>query len=209
MGIKPIETEYNGYRFRSRLEARWAVFFDAAGIPYQYEPEGYNLKGDYYLPDFYLPWFKCYIEIKPNNISDNDKHIAMTKLEALFELDETCCCMLCIGDPMDQNMELICNDITDSSGGTSWWKAKWVEGAEWAIKGDDGVYFASSGKHHIDIGLDNSVDRWFYSSNWEELHNLMSLYSPELISYRSDLSEYAQKARQARFEHGEKPKYNK
>lgn len=23
-----IETEYKGYRFRSRLEARWAVFFD-------------------------------------------------------------------------------------------------------------------------------------------------------------------------------------
>lgn len=24
-----IQTEYNGYLFRSRLEARWAVFFDA------------------------------------------------------------------------------------------------------------------------------------------------------------------------------------
>ena len=32
--IKPIETVYNGYRFRSRLEARWAVFFDEAGIEY-------------------------------------------------------------------------------------------------------------------------------------------------------------------------------
>ena len=30
--IKAIETYYKGYRFRSRLEARWAVFFDAAGI---------------------------------------------------------------------------------------------------------------------------------------------------------------------------------
>ena len=39
MDIKPIETVYNGYRFRSRLEARWAVFFDAAGIEYEYEPE--------------------------------------------------------------------------------------------------------------------------------------------------------------------------
>lgn len=26
--IKSIETEYNGIRFRNRLEARWAVFFD-------------------------------------------------------------------------------------------------------------------------------------------------------------------------------------
>ena len=29
--IKAIPTEYKGYRFRSRLEARWAVFFDACG----------------------------------------------------------------------------------------------------------------------------------------------------------------------------------
>lgn len=54
--IKPIETVYDGYRFRSRLEARWAVFFNAAGIEYQYEPEGFVLPdGSWYLPDFYLP----------------------------------------------------------------------------------------------------------------------------------------------------------
>lgn len=29
--IKAIETEYDGHRFRSRLEARWAVFFNAIG----------------------------------------------------------------------------------------------------------------------------------------------------------------------------------
>lgn len=27
--VKAIDTVYKGYRFRSRLEARWAVFFDA------------------------------------------------------------------------------------------------------------------------------------------------------------------------------------
>jgi hypothetical protein len=42
-GIKPIETLYRGYKFRSRLEARWAVFFDVAGIAWQYEPEGFDL----------------------------------------------------------------------------------------------------------------------------------------------------------------------
>ena len=31
MSLRPIETHYNGYRFRSRLEARWAVFFEAMG----------------------------------------------------------------------------------------------------------------------------------------------------------------------------------
>jgi hypothetical protein len=29
MTIQAIETVYRGHRFRSRLEARWAVFFDA------------------------------------------------------------------------------------------------------------------------------------------------------------------------------------
>lgn len=55
MSVKAIETRYNGYRFRSRIEARWAVFFDALGIPYQYEPEGFDLDGIRYLPDFFLP----------------------------------------------------------------------------------------------------------------------------------------------------------
>jgi len=53
--MKAIETEYKGYRFRSRLEARWAVFFDACGVRWEYEPEGYMLdNGLSYLPDFLL-----------------------------------------------------------------------------------------------------------------------------------------------------------
>lgn len=65
-GIKAIETHYNGMRFRSRLEARWAVFFDAIGIRYEYEPEGYTAKdGTCYLPDFYLPDEDVYVEVKP------------------------------------------------------------------------------------------------------------------------------------------------
>lgn len=59
MEFKAIETVYNGYRFRSRLEARWAVFFNAAGIKYEYEPEGFDLGGGlYYLPDFRI-WVNC------------------------------------------------------------------------------------------------------------------------------------------------------
>lgn len=66
--IKPIETEYNGYRFRSRLEARWAVFFDAIHMEYVYEPEGFELsKGERYLPDFYLPSIDYYVEVKGFN----------------------------------------------------------------------------------------------------------------------------------------------
>lgn len=71
--MQAIETRYKGYRFRSRLEARWAVFFDALGIEWQYEPEGFILDdGTMYLPDFYLPLFDCYAEVKPRLFSENE-----------------------------------------------------------------------------------------------------------------------------------------
>ena len=65
LDIRPIETVYKGYRFRSRLEARWAVFLDAAGIEWEYEAEGYVVGGIRYLPDFWLPGFKAFLEAKP------------------------------------------------------------------------------------------------------------------------------------------------
>lgn len=62
---KAIETEYAGYRFRSRLEARWAVFFDAIGMKWKYEIQGYETDdGARYLPDFYLPNDKIWVEVK-------------------------------------------------------------------------------------------------------------------------------------------------
>lgn len=88
--IKPIETQYKGYRFRSRLEARWAVFFDALGIEWQYEPEGYDLgEAGWYLPDFWLPIQHhlyspagYWVEIK-GEISQGDLSTAWHKLHAL------------------------------------------------------------------------------------------------------------------------------
>lgn len=51
--MKAIETTYGGVKFRSRLEARWAVFFDALGLTWEYEPEAFVLSdGSSYLPDF-------------------------------------------------------------------------------------------------------------------------------------------------------------
>jgi hypothetical protein len=59
-----IQTEYQGHLFRSRLEARWAVFFDTAGIPWKYEQEGYEVDGNRYLPDFWLPEDEVWVEVK-------------------------------------------------------------------------------------------------------------------------------------------------
>lgn len=62
--VQAIETEYAGCRFRSRLEARWAVVFDQLDINWQYEPEGLDINGVRYLPDFYLPSVGAYAEVK-------------------------------------------------------------------------------------------------------------------------------------------------
>lgn len=64
MSIQAIQTYYDGIKFRSRAEARWAVFFNTLGIQYHYEPEGYSLPSGPYLPDFFLPAHDCFVEIK-------------------------------------------------------------------------------------------------------------------------------------------------
>jgi hypothetical protein len=79
MEIKAIETLYKGFRFRSRLEARWAVFFDAIGIKWEYEVEGLDIDGVWYLPDFKIG--NKFVEIKPSDasLSDIEKPIALAK----------------------------------------------------------------------------------------------------------------------------------
>lgn len=92
--IKPIQTFYDGHWFRSRAEAKWAVFFNEVGCPYQYEPEGYEMDGGVrYLPDFRLPidfWGRdcylgadypqeLYVEVKGRGIlSDEEIHKILT-----------------------------------------------------------------------------------------------------------------------------------
>lgn len=74
--IKAIETHYYGYRFRSRLEARWSIFLTSLGIKWEYEFEGFVLSnGEYYLPDFYLPTFDggMYVEVKPKELTPEER----------------------------------------------------------------------------------------------------------------------------------------
>jgi hypothetical protein len=62
--IPGIPTIYRGRRYRSRLEARWAAFFDRLGLAHEYEP--FDLGR--WSPDFMLP-SSCVgfvlVEVKP------------------------------------------------------------------------------------------------------------------------------------------------
>ncbi len=71
--MKSIETRWKGYRFRSRLEARWAIFFESMDIEFQYEVDGFRLSdGACYIPDFYLPKLHQWAEVKPDQPSGEE-----------------------------------------------------------------------------------------------------------------------------------------
>lgn len=75
--IKAHPTTYGGVNFRSRLEAKWAAFFDLLDWTWQYEP--IDLNG--WTPDFSIQCHSgpIYVEVKPIEWSgcpdDNTKQV--------------------------------------------------------------------------------------------------------------------------------------
>lgn len=192
--IKTIETLYNGYRFRSRLEARWAVFFDEAGIPYEYEKDGFVVDGKPYLPDFFLPWFNCYVEIKPD-FMDDKRLEQVGKLMESFSLNKPI--LLCIGEPIYSQMIMFDNGKS--------YPCKFVEGCVWYFNGYEN-YFGYT-KHFVSILCQTNKYVDFTASCTDGIYN----YSKEVgvhsnnYEFRYDFSQEKLKARQSRFEHGEEP----
>lgn len=52
------------YLMRSSWEVLFSKFLTLSNIKWEYEPKTFNLGYTTYTPDFYLPEFDCYIEIK-------------------------------------------------------------------------------------------------------------------------------------------------
>jgi hypothetical protein len=72
--IQAIPTLHNGITYRSRTEARWAHFFTISGIPFEYEAEGFDLDGDWYVPDFYINGL--FFEVKPIFATEREIRVA-------------------------------------------------------------------------------------------------------------------------------------
>jgi len=82
MTIRAVDTIYNGHFFRSRLEARWAVFFNALGLAWEYEAETFDVGGVWYLPDFKLRRrgdSVLWVEVKPEHVEDDPKFSAFAR----------------------------------------------------------------------------------------------------------------------------------
>lgn len=112
--IRAIETRYKGWRFRSRLEARWAVFFDRMGIPWEYEADGFQTSHGGYLPDFRL--FGClFAEVKPLAHAE----AAWPKITAFVE--ETGLDLLVLIDAPDE----VWYPVLRQNGGGDWLDFAW------------------------------------------------------------------------------------
>lgn len=184
--MKVIETEYKGYRFRSRLEARWAVFFDTLNIKWEYEKEGYELSnGQRYLPDFWLPDQKVWVEIKGQEPSEE----YWWKIKD-FSSESDTAIVLFKGLPLENWGTMFAYDICSSSAG-SW------EGEVMPVVFPRGRY----GFICKDDGKLARNDRFIYSDH--NFENSMCIFSYETLInlyFTPELQIASRKAKSARFE---------
>lgn len=72
--MQGIETLYKNILFRSKLETRWAAYFDLCGIKWKYEPWALTVldgaKCVNYIPDFIIELDDSlvYVEVKPASL---------------------------------------------------------------------------------------------------------------------------------------------
>ena len=146
--IPALPTRHAGVLFRSRLEARWAVFFDHLGIRWEYEPQGFLLSsGEGYLPDFWLPERGWYVEVKPRG-GDTSKAVALAGAGHHV--------LLCIGTPSSEPLELLgSTEYGDGAhdyvtllpgGGTCWAWCGHPDGARLDNANEDAVSAALSAR---------------------------------------------------------------
>lgn len=91
--IPAKEVIYNGQKYRSTLEARWAMFFDLAHIKFVYELQTFycgtydDCSDVFYEPDFYLPEYDIYCEVKATETQL--AHSFINKIQYAIDFNQT------------------------------------------------------------------------------------------------------------------------
>lgn len=188
--IQAIETVYKGYRFRSRSEARWAVFFDTLGVKYIYEPEGYVFEdGTRYLPDFYLPNANMFFEVKGLELSKEDEN----KIKKLFTYSKK---HVAVGysDMSFQATSMFPGSEFELDSKSESWLINCFDCGEYQFIGSIGSWSCRGcGYYNGDSGFE-----YCCSGEWPDTPFLSDKPSGEVLNAFL-------KARQARFEHSERP----
>ncbi len=183
--MNAIETIYKGYRFRSRLEARWAVFFDSLNIAWDYEKEGFDIGGQWYLPDFWLPEFGLWVEIKPFDKAKIHPNQEWIDLITKFR-DAGVGAIVLLRDP-DVYGHLRCWDTTDSSGGSC---------------DQDVLWSFWDGKPVLFVRDDHrGRERWSDDMFTSVLLRVVDESNAELDTWHDSLRSASDAFKQARFEH--------
>lgn len=74
-----IPRTFNGVTFRSTTEARFAALFSRLGLVWSYEAEGYTDGDVSAMPDFWLPRFAAFLEIKHSDDYNRMKPAAVAR----------------------------------------------------------------------------------------------------------------------------------
>lgn len=98
--MRALPTVYRGYKMRSRLECRWAFFLDQLGVEWEYEKDAFDLGDVRYLPDFWLPDFRAWVEIKGEIRDDRAGLRMIEQCQGLATMDRRPV-VLCFHDPFD------------------------------------------------------------------------------------------------------------
>lgn len=81
--MRSLEAVYGGFRFRSRLECRWWIFWEALEEPAAYEPEAIDLGPFAYQPDYWLSLFRAWVEIKGEMVTEEAGNLMIEKCHQL------------------------------------------------------------------------------------------------------------------------------
>jgi hypothetical protein len=115
--MKPLPTYYDGVTFRSRTEARWAVFFNKIGWEWKYEDQGFELDGGgSYLPDFSIKlpnMNEWWVEVKPDNFDKFDNDAYMDVLQR-FTSQSGKDLILLDGNPDCKPFDIICHRFEEN-----------------------------------------------------------------------------------------------
>lgn len=142
--FQAIETRHKGRLYRSRLEARWSIFFDAQGIAFEYELEGVNMgPAGWYLPDFYLLHVGMWAEVKPIEFTPEQ----LAKCRALV-MGTGRPCLLLVGSPDCHEYDALYRETHDGrsdvvrfphtlSTETKWYKSERRFPVDYCLSQDD------------------------------------------------------------------------
>src|SRR5690606_198793 len=182
--LRPIETEYAGHRFRSRIEARWAVFFDTLDIEWAFESQGFDLPSGRYLPDFWLPEIRggIWYEVKGKEPTDEEQNLAWELAAASG------------------------SEVVIASGGIPWPNGKFRD-----LGGARRIFFPAdeSGERRMDEGFE-----WCIGPRWGRVGIEFAGFGDRLpgeVGGRQITADHPRlieafgAGRGARFEHGETP----